>query len=74
MRDEKLRRFMQDVAMHTAVYDLLLETFTTSTKDKDVHTLAAERIAINLLQKSWKELEKFKVTKKEEKLSNQGYV
>jgi hypothetical protein len=75
MRDDKLKQFMRDPALNQAVRAFLLDIFIKPRKDKDVHTLAASRIALDQLQEAWTELEKFKVAEqKEEKLSNPGYL
>jgi len=60
MNEEKLKRFVADRAMYDAVYEVLLDTFIKTRAKVDVHALAAERLAINLLGDAWKELEKYK--------------
>lgn len=57
---EKLSRFLSDEVMATAVFEVLMDTYTKPRAKLDVHTLAGERIAINLLQDAWRELQKFK--------------
>lgn len=59
-QQEKIARFLKDEIMSNAVYDTLLSTFLEGTKTTDVQTLAAERIAITLLQNGWKTLERYK--------------
>lgn len=61
-KQEKLKRFCNDTVMSEAVYSVLLRTFLKSQGDADVNVLAAERIAITLLDDAWKELWKFKNT------------
>ena len=63
MNEEKLRRFINDIGMSNAVYNVLLESFLKESKEKDVNTLAASRIAIDLLRQGWKDLDKFKQIK-----------
>ncbi len=46
--------------MSDAIYEVLSASFLKASKTDDVQTLAAERLAINLLQEGWKELKKLK--------------
>lgn len=58
---EKLKRFANDPDVCIAVYKLLENTLLKPiTKNTDVSTLAAERIAIDILREAWKELDKYK--------------
>ena len=66
-KKEKINRFLSDKVMQGAVYEVLLDTFIRPTPVTDVHTLAAQRLAIEMLQLSWKELEKYKNEQKAEK-------
>lgn len=58
---EKIRRFLNDEIMSKTVYDVLLRSFLDSTLSSDVQVLAAQRIAIDLLQDAWKELQKHNI-------------
>jgi hypothetical protein len=60
INNEKITRFLNDVVMAEAVKRVLLESFMKPSKDTDVQTLAASRIAIDLLNEGWKELQKYK--------------
>lgn len=60
-RQEKIRRFVDDVVMNEAVYEVLLHSFLKEQPDKNVQTLAASRIAIDLLNDGFKELNRYKV-------------
>lgn len=62
----KIKRFMQDVEMSEAVYEVLLNKYVGVAQYNDVETLAASRIAINLLQDAWRELERMKLIEAEE--------
>lgn len=53
---------MMDEAMVNAVYDVVRDSFLKSKGVRNVEILAAERLAVDLLNDAWKELEKFKVT------------
>jgi flagellin-specific chaperone FliS len=55
---QKIQRFLQDEVMSSSVYDVILSSFLKSQGSEDVNVLAAERIAISLLQDAWKELKK----------------
>ena len=50
---------MSDKAMVNAVKEVIRETFLQNYGTKDVQTLAAERIAISLLDIGFKELKKY---------------
>lgn len=58
-RQEKVRRFLMDEVMASAVHDIILKAFLKNPPGEDVNVLAAERIAINLLQQAWKDLERW---------------
>lgn len=66
--NERIGRFLDDQAMSAAVYDVLLKCFLKEA-DGDVHTLAAQRIAITLLQGAWAELERYRPLNKREDAS-----
>lgn len=53
---EKITRFLNDVSMEQAVFDVLLKAFIRPQERKDVNVLASERLAIDLLHDAWKEL------------------
>lgn len=54
----KIDRFLKDELMSQAVFEVLSKAFMKPQKIADVNFLAASRIAIDLLQDAWKELEK----------------
>jgi len=58
LKQEKIRGFMADKLMAIAVKEVLRETFMKESGTQDIHTLASERIAINLLEDGFKELKK----------------
>lgn len=62
MRQEKIKKFLADVAMSEVVFQTLLQSFLKKRDTDTVEMKAAERIAIDLLQEGWKELEKIKNT------------
>lgn len=54
----KVARFLLDATLSGAVYNVLLGTFIGKKASKDVNVAAAERIAVDLLNDAWRELEK----------------
>lgn len=66
MNEEKLRQFINNEPMARAVYDALLHRFIRK-ETADIYVLAASKIAINLLQEVWKELEALKNGVEEDK-------
>lgn len=57
----KIERFLKDVAMSEAVYEVIHSSFLKSRGQRDIQVLAAERLAVDFLNDAWKELGKFKV-------------
>lgn len=49
---EKIKKFILDETLQKAVYNSLLDSFLKP-RSGDVYTLAASRIAIDLLQEAW---------------------
>ena len=63
----KIQRFLDDKIMSEAVKSVILGAFLKPSKKNDVQTLAAERIAIDLLEEGFKELNKYALEEKKEK-------
>ena len=65
---------MQDKVMCDTIKQVIAASFLKPRKDRDVQTLAASRLAIDFLAEAYKDLEKFKNSKKEPsaKLTNPG--
>lgn len=61
-RQEKIKKFLADPMMSDVVFQTLLQSFLKRRDTDTVEMKAAERIAIDLLQEGWKELEKIKNT------------
>mgnify|MGYP001563052245 FL=1 len=55
----KIDRFLKDEAMSNAVYEVIRDSFLKKKDKRDIYILAAERIAVDLLEDSWKELKKY---------------
>lgn len=66
IKQEKIKRFMSDKIMADAVKEVLREEFLKDHGTSDVQTLAAERIAINLLDIGFKELKKYSTKAEQE--------
>jgi hypothetical protein len=62
IKKNKIDRFLKDEGMSNAVYEVLLNCFLKESGVSDVQTLAAEKIAILLLQSAWKQLSKYQTT------------
>lgn len=60
-RKEKLKRFASDRMMFAAVREQILSTYLRPRAKLDVQVLAAERLAIDLLEDAFKEIERFRV-------------
>ena len=56
---ERIKRFMMDKELVSAVRKALEGRFTKPSGNNDVQTLAAERIALNLLQNAFQSLNNF---------------
>ena len=68
-KQEKIRRFLADKLMAESVREVLLHSFLQKRGhgvDADIYVLAAARIAIDLLEDGWKELEKYKSAEERE--------
>jgi hypothetical protein len=57
---QKVRNFLSDEIMANAVRGVLLQSFIKKRDRSDVNVIAAERIAIDLLEDAWKDLEKLR--------------
>lgn len=69
-RKEKLKRFMSDRVMAAAVRTAILETYLKPRAKLDVNVLAAERLAINLLDEAWKDMDRYRTD--DEQKSDRG--
>ncbi len=69
----KIDRFLKDERMAEAVYQALIDSFMKERRTESVQILAASRIAINLLQDGWKDLQKYK-TDDSKYINNQKQV
>lgn len=56
----KIKRFVDDADLSNAVYEVILNSFLKSKPNRDVYQLAASRLAIDLLDEAWRDLDGFK--------------
>lgn len=64
--EDKLVRFSNDPLMTKAVFDVLLAAFVKPTRTDDVQTLAAQRIAIDLLHEAFTVINRYKTKPKQQ--------
>lgn len=57
---DQIRRFMENPTMNQAVMAFIKETFEKKRVDREVHMLAGQMIAIELLQQAYKDMETYK--------------
>ena len=67
--NEKLRQFINDETLSSAVFNVLMEEFIRPRRIPDTNYLAASRIAIDQLQEAWKVLKNYKNEKSKEGLT-----
>ena len=58
LNKERIARFMSDELMSESVKESLIISFMKKREKSDVNLKAAQMIALELLQDSWKELER----------------
>lgn len=70
----KIVRFINDKEMSGAVRQALINSFVHSKIEKDVHLLAAARLAVDFLDRAWGDLERTAVVteSRAEEVSNHG--
>ena len=62
----KIKLFMEDANMVSAVYGLLQHSFLKR-REKDTNYLAAQTLAVQFLEDAWRELENIKNQRTEQK-------
>jgi len=72
-QQNKVKAFIESKDTANAVKSALREVFLKSSGTEDVQTLASERMAINLLEKGFKELKKI-ASKSEQEVKEGGNV
>lgn len=65
-KQEKIRRFLSDAVMSASVYEAIASSFLKSKGTRDIHVLAAERVAMILLDEAWNDLLRYKQTEPKE--------
>ncbi len=62
---ERIRKFVADEATCKIVFAFIQDVYLRPTKSKDVHVLAASRLAIDNLQEAWDEMSRFSSRKED---------
>lgn len=70
IQQNKLERFAMDTVVSDSVYSLIRKSFLSRKGQRDVQILAAERIALELLDEAWKELSKYRIENNQESTGN----
>lgn len=60
IKKSKINRFLNDKVMEACVFEVVRDSFLQKKAPRDVYTMAAERIALDLLNEAWRELGKYK--------------
>ena len=60
VKKSKINRFLKDEAMVDAVYGDIRDSFLEGKGQRDIQILAAERIAVDLLDIAWRRLDRHK--------------
>lgn len=63
---DKVKRFMNDAVLNTAVKNQLTYSFLKKRPDRDVNMLAAQTLAFEFLDEAWKDMSRLKDNKEEE--------
>jgi hypothetical protein len=71
---QKIDRFLKDTIMSNAVKNVFINSFLKPIKSTDTNFLAASRIAIDLLNNAWDELQKFENIKSNDEPSKTGQI
>lgn len=74
LKESRIQKFIDDESTQQAVYSVIKDTFLAKKGQKDIQILAAERIAVDLLDDAWKELKKYKTIQDGENNAKIGYV
>lgn len=66
LKKTKLVSFANDPILMDAVFEVVQDNFLKERSSYEVYVAAAERIAVDLLKKAWRELENYKLHNKSE--------
>lgn len=61
----KIEYFLNDRVMASAVFGVIKGSFLKKKGQRDVQMLAAERLAVDLLEDGWQELQKYQYVNQE---------
>ncbi len=59
LKKSRVVRFVSDETTSNAVYEVIRDTFLKNKGQRDVQILAAERLALDLLDAAWNEMKKY---------------
>ena len=59
-KKERVARFLNDVMLSETIYNVLLQSFLKPRARQDVQLFAAARLAIDLLEEGWKDLNRYR--------------
>lgn len=71
INDSKIDRFLQDEAMTSSVFNAIRNSFLRKKGQRDTLILAAERLAVDMLEEAWRELDRYRVS---EDLKGNGMI
>lgn len=74
MDKNKIIKFLNDPGMSEAIYQSLLKSFLQERPNADVQVLAASRLAVDYLNRAWRDLARNKPDDTEPKSSDTPYV
>ena len=60
-KQTKIDRFLKDETMSNTVFEVMRKSFLKNKGVRDVHVMAAERLALEFLDGAWQELNKYKL-------------
>ena len=61
LQKDKIARFLEDTLLSDTIRDILLENaLNQPIKQYEIHYLAAQRLAIDIIRESWKEMERYR--------------
>lgn len=71
INEAKIDKFLQDEAMTESVFNAIRNSFLRKKGQRDTLILAAERLAVDMLEEAWRELDRYRVS---EDLKGNGMI
>lgn len=69
-KQERLKQFINNKITSNIVYETLRDSFLKKRGRRDIYILASERLAVELLDEAWKEIEKYKESNNDKSSEN----